>query len=137
MPSPAAFWCEPKHAAPTFSIHEGLQEFSQRARVRVNFGHLVEVVVGDNDVLGVAGHVDYLGTTEAVVEGTGTVPPPYCPAGERGEGQPHSITLQPFSWKEAGRSWTGRWVFTSRGDGVFSSSSMPAGGELSGMCPLL
>lgn len=42
----------PWGSAPTFASHEGLQELTQCAGVRVHLGHLVEVVVGKDDILG-------------------------------------------------------------------------------------
>lgn len=78
----------PWGSAPTFAGHEGLQELCQRARVRVHLRHLVEVVVGDDNILGVAGHVDDLGTDKDVVGGCRVAPPPCHLDRERGGGHP-------------------------------------------------
>lgn len=66
-------------SAPTFPIHECLQKLAQCARIRVDLGHLVEVVVGDYDVLGVASHIDYLKGAKAVAGGAGAVSPHFYP----------------------------------------------------------
>lgn len=88
-------------------------------------GHVVEVVVGDDNILGVAGHVYNLERAKGVFGRYKVMPPPHLP--RWGEiGVTCHVTLQSFSQKEVWRSWTGRWVFTSHRDGVLSSCSTPA-----------
>lgn len=100
---------ESGNSAHTFPIHECLQELAQCARIRVDLGHLVEVVVGDYDVLGIASHIDHLEGAKAVTGGgqqwcplTSAVPS-LVPQRERDWELLQYITLQSFSWKEAGR----------------------------------